>query len=251
VREEAPDAFVIANIGAAQLIVQGDRPAMTLDQLRHLVDMVKANALAVHLNFLEESVQPEGDRAARGCAEAIAHLAEELEIPVIAKETGAGMSCSTAKRLSACGVKAVDVGGAGGTSFAIIERLRAERQGDKRGIALGATFGDWGIPTAVAVADCARAGLPVIATGGIRTGLDAGKALALGATAVGVGRPLLMAAVGGDSAVDAWVERFLLELRTVLQLTGCTRPDQLRDRPVIVGGRARRWMDDLGCHPAR
>jgi isopentenyl-diphosphate Delta-isomerase len=251
VRDEAPDAFVISNIGAAQLISQRDRPAITLDQVRHIVDMVQANALAVHLNFLEESVQPEGDRAARGCAEAIAHLAEELDIPVIAKETGAGMSCVTAKRLSACGVKAVDVGGAGGTSFAIIERLRAERQGDKRGIALGATFGDWGIPTAVAVADCARSGLPVIATGGIRTGLDAAKAMRLGATAVGVGRPLLMAALGGDSAVDAWVDRFLLELRTVLQLTGCTRPDQLRERPVIVRGRARTWMDDLGCRPTR
>ena len=161
------------------------------------------------------------------------------------------MSCSTAKRLSASGVKAVDVGGAGGTSFAIIERLRAERQGDKRGIALGATFGDWGIPTAVAVADCSRSGLPVIATGGIRTGLDAAKALSLGAIAVGIGRPLLMAALGGDSAVDAWLDRFLLELRTALQLTGCARADQLRERPVIVRGRARTWMDDLGCRPTR
>jgi isopentenyl-diphosphate Delta-isomerase len=251
VREEAPDAFVISNIGAAQLIAQRDRAALTLEQVQHLVDMVQANALAVHLNFLEESVQPEGDRAARGCADAIAHLAEQLDVPIIAKETGAGMSCATAQRLSKLGVAAVDVGGAGGTSFAIIERLRAERQGDKRGVALGATFGDWGIPTAVAVADCARSGLPVIATGGIRSGLDAAKALSLGATAAGVGRPLLMAARGGDAAVDAWMERFVLELRTALQLTGCSRPDQLRERPVVVCGRARTWMDDLGCRPMR
>lgn len=251
VREEAPDAFVIANIGAAQLIAQGDRPALGLDEVRHVVGMVGANALAVHLNFLEESVQPEGDRAARGCAEAIAALAAELDVPVIAKETGAGMSCGTAARLAAAGVRALDVGGAGGTSFAIIERMRAERQGDARGIALGATLGDWGIPTAVAVAECARSGLPVIATGGIRTGLDAAKALALGATAAGVGRPLLMAARDGDAAVDAWVERFLLELRTVLLLTGCEQAAQLRERPVVVGGRTRTWMDDLGCRPQR
>ena len=251
VREEAPDAFVIANIGAAQLVAQGDRPPLTVEQVRRVVAMIRADALAVHLNFLEESVQPEGDRAARGCAEAIAALAAEIEVPIIAKETGAGMSCATAARLREVGVRGLDVGGAGGTSFAIIERLRAERQGDARGIALGATLGDWGIPTAVAVADCSRAGLPVVATGGIRSGLDAAKALALGAVAVGVGRPLLMAAIEGDAAVDAWIDRFLLELRTVLQLTGCAHAAQLRERPVVVGGRTRTWMEDLGCRPIR
>jgi isopentenyl-diphosphate delta-isomerase len=246
VREEAPDAMVIANIGAAQLIAQGDRAALAAEDVEQVVRMVRADALAVHLNFLEETIQPEGDRHARGCTEAIARLAEALGVPVIVKETGAGLSLATAQRLRDAGVAALDVGGAGGTSFAIIERLRAERQGHAEGIALGTTLADWGIPTAVAVAGAAQTGLPVIATGGIRSGLDAAKALALGATAVGVARPLLSAATDGDEAIDAWIERFRLELRAVLFLTGCPAPGGLRERPVVVTGRTRAWIDELG-----
>jgi len=251
IREQAPTAPVYANIGAAQLIAQGERPPLSDDDVRHVVDMIGADALAIHLNVLEESVQPEGDAASRGCASAIERIAALLDVPVIVKETGAGMSRATARRLAALGVGALDVGGCGGTSFAIIERLRAERQGDRRGVALGTALAEWGIPTAVAIAGAAAAGLPIIGTGGVRSGSDAAKALALGATAVGVARPLLLAAMDGDDAVDTWIERFLSELRTVLLLSGCRGPQQLRDRPLVVHGRTRDWLADLGYSRAR
>jgi isopentenyl-diphosphate delta-isomerase len=246
VRDEAPTAPVIGNIGASQLIAQGDATPLSLDDLREAVRMVRADALAIHLNFLEEAVQPEGDSCTRGVAEAIAAAAEALDVPIIVKETGAGISGSTARRLRELGVAALDVGGAGGTSFAIVERLRAERQGDAASLALGLALGEWGIPTAAAVADAATAGLPVIATGGVRSGLHAAKAIALGATAVGVARPLLVAALEGDMALDDWIERFRAELRTVMLLTGAADVAALQTRRYVVHGRLRDWLSDLG-----
>ena len=246
VREHAPDAFVLGNLGAAQLIQQDSGEPLGLADARAAVEMVRADALAIHLNFLEESVQPEGDRRTRGIADAIEALTGELEVPVIAKETGAGMTRATASRLRDLGVAALDVGGSGGTNFAIIERMRAERQGDDRGVRLGRSLAEWGIPTAVSVAGASGVGLPVIATGGVRSGLDAAKAFALGATLVGIARPLLHAALEGDAALDRWIENFLEELRAVLMLAGCARPADLRVRPRVIHGRTRAWLDQLG-----
>ena len=246
VREQAPTAFLIGNIGAAQLIEQASGPAFGLPEARRAVDMIQADALAVHLNFLEESVQVEGDRRAAGCLAALRTLVRELGVPVIAKETGAGLSAAAALRLREVGVSALDVGGVGGTSFAAIEGLRAAERGDERSRRLGDTLRDWGIPTAVAIVACRTAGLPMIATGGVRSGLDAAKALALGASLVGVARPLLTAALEGDAAVHAWIDQFLLELRTVLFLTGSRDLADLRARPLVIVGETRAWLDGLG-----
>jgi isopentenyl-diphosphate delta-isomerase len=245
VREHAPTAPVIGNIGAGQLVGQGEVAPLTVSDLRRLVDMVHADALAIHLNFLEESVQPEGDANTRGCAEAIAAAVDAVDVPVIVKETGAGMSGRTAERLRRLGVSALDVGGAGGTSFAIIERLRAREQGDDGSYDLGVALGEWGIPTAASVAATADLGLPVIATGGVRSGLDAAKAIALGAVAVGVARPLLAAAVAGPDALDSWIERFEAELRTVMFLTGSIDVEALRRQPVVAHGRIHDWLAAL------
>jgi isopentenyl-diphosphate Delta-isomerase len=245
VREQAPTAFLIGNIGAPQLIAQADVPPLGLDEVQLALEMIRADALAIHLNFLQESVQPEGERRSVGCAEAIRRVVETIKAPVIAKETGAGISQATALRLRDLGVAGLDVGGVGGTSFAAVEGLRAEAQGSTGSQRLGELLRDWGIPTPVSVVGVQRAGLPVIATGGIRSGLDAAKALALGATLVGVARPLLQAALDGDAAVDTWVEQFLDELRTVLFLTGSVDIAALRAKPRVVTGITRAWLDQL------
>jgi isopentenyl-diphosphate delta-isomerase len=248
-RREAPTALLIANIGATQLIAQGDaRPADGAD-IAELLDTIRADALAVHLNPLQELVQPEGERDARGHLAAIGELAASLDVPVIAKETGGGVSESVARRLAAAGVAAIDVGGVGGTSFAAIEALRAAERGDERGIRLGRLLRDWGIPTVASIGLASRAGLPIVATGGIRSGLDAAKAIAMGATAVGVARPLLQAALaGGDDSVAAWVAEFAEGLRAAMFLTGSADLEALRaHRPVVLGPTAA-WLRSGGTH---
>jgi isopentenyl-diphosphate delta-isomerase len=241
--------FVIANVGISQLVAQDDGVPLSAKDIRTLVEMVRANAIALHLNYLEESVQPEGQTRATGLDPAIRRLVRQSSVPVIAKETGAGISGAVAKRLKALGVKAIDVGGVGGTSFAAIEAVRAQDRGDTARAALGRTFRDWGVPSAVAVAGSARSGLPVIATGGVRSGLDAAKAMALGATAVAVGRPLLQAALAGPDAVDRWITQFALELRTAAFLSGVRRARDLALRPPVVTGDTRDWIVQLGYGP--
>jgi len=245
-REAAPTAFLIANVGISQLVAQEGEAAISSAEVEELVAMIRADALAVHLNYLEESVQPEGQTRARGAGQALGELARTCRVPVIAKETGAGISRAVALRLRDRGVKAIDVGGAGGTSFAAVEAKRAAARGDDRRALLGERFSDWGVPTAVAVVGAAAAGLPVIATGGVRSGLDAAVALALGATAVGVGRPLLQRALEGERAVTEWVRQFELELRTAAFLSGVARAAELRAAPRVVLGDTRAWIEQLG-----
>jgi isopentenyl-diphosphate delta-isomerase len=246
VRDAAPHAFVIANVGVSQLVKQAAGGPITAKDVTRIVRMVRANAIALHLNYLEESVQPEGQTRARGAAAAVRTLVRRSPVPVIAKETGAGITRGVAKRLRALGVKAIDVGGMGGTSFAAIEALRAEERGDVLRSSLGQRFRDWGIPTAVAVVGASAANLPVIATGGVRSGLDAAKALALGATAVGVGRPLLQAALKGEDALTDWIRAFELELRTAVFLSGQRRAADLARATVVVTDRTLAWMEQLG-----
>jgi isopentenyl-diphosphate delta-isomerase len=246
-RREAPTAFLMANVGAAQLVPQPDgRDPLTPTDVLALAEMIRADAVIVHLNAVQELVMPEGDRNAAGWADAIARLVDALPIPVVAKETGGGVDEHAARRLARAGVAAIDVGGRGGTSFAAIEGMRAAEQGDDRGVRLAGVLAEWGIPTPVSIVLAARAGLPIVATGGVRTGLDAARAIALGATAVGVARPLLEALLGGgDAAVSAWIERFAEELTAAMFLTGSATTGDLARVPRVIGGETRRWLDDL------
>ena len=245
-REAAPTAFLLANVGAPQLVAQGDRPGLTTAEVETLVEMVAADALIVHLNALQELVQPAGDRDARGWLEAIRRLAGELSVPVVVKETGGGISAEVAVRIAATGAAAIDVGGRGGTSFAAIEAARAREAGDEPAAALGAAFAAWGIPTPASVVLAARAGLPVIATGGVRSGLDAAKAIALGASLVGIARPMLEAVVAGDEVADARVEQVAAELRGAMFLTGSPDLAALAGRPVVLGPATRAWLEPMG-----
>jgi len=244
VREVAPSAYIIGNVGAPQLIQQGDAAPLSLDQVTQLLELIRADALAIHLNYLQEMIQPEGDTRARGVLAAIRRVVEGVGVPVIAKETGAGIAAAQAAAMAEAGVRALDVGGLGGTSFAIVEAQRARLRHGQAKADLGELFGGWGIPTMAAIPVACQAGLPVIGSGGIRSGLDAARALALGATMVGVARPLLVVAQQGVEATAAWVERFLDELRTALFLTGSRTPAGIRGKAILLG-RTRQWIDGL------
>jgi isopentenyl-diphosphate delta-isomerase len=243
-RDAGPDAFLIANVGVSQLLDQDGEAAFDKSMLNTAIEMIEADALVIHLNYLEESVQPEGQTRASGAQAAIARAVEAVQVPVVLKETGAGISRAVAIRARDLGVAAVDVGGLGGTSFASIEAARATAAGDVERARLGATFGTWGIPTAVCVAGCAGV-LPVIATGGVRTGLDAAKAIALGADAVGVGQPLLQAALDGSAATERWLSAFEHELRTAIHLTGGRALADLPGAPRVISGSLAAWLHAL------
>jgi isopentenyl-diphosphate delta-isomerase len=245
-RAQAPTAFLIANLGAPQLISQASKAAFTVQNAQAAIEMIHADALAVHLNYLQEAAQPEGDGNARGVLAALAQLARALGTPVIAKETGAGISHETAAKLVAAGVSAIDCGGAGGSSMAAMEAVRAEQRGDARAQGIGDLFRDWGIPTPISVVEAGGLGVPLVASGGVRTGLDAARAIALGATLVGVGFPLLRAASEGDEAVAAFLTRFLHELRVAMQLVGARDLPELGRVPVVVTGATREWLELRG-----
>jgi isopentenyl-diphosphate delta-isomerase len=187
-----------------------------------------------------ELIQSEGDRDFRGALETFVRLTRELEIPVVAKETGCGISSSVARQLRGSGVEHLDVSGAGGTSWVAVETHRADESRRR----LGETFWDWGIPTAASVALVAPLGFrTVFATGGMKTGLDIAKAIALGAHAGGVARPVLQALEqGGRARALALLDSIEMELRTALLLAGAPNAAALGSTPRVVIGELAEWM---------
>ena len=241
-RKHAPTAFLFANIGAPQLIAQERHPAFTLEQVQSAIDMIAADALAVHMNSLQEAAQSEGDRRAQGVATALQYLAAHVQVPVLAKETGAGVSREQALILRSCGVAAIDVGGAGGSSMPALEAVRSQARGDGRAMSIGELYRDWGIPTPIAVVEARTAGLPLIATGGVRTGLDMARALALGATLVGMGFPFLKAASESYEKVCELIETLISQLQVAMQLSGAATIAQLQETDIVVTGATRDWL---------
>jgi len=214
VKKTVPDLFLIGNIGIAQL-----RDVHALELCQRAVEMIGADALAIHVNVLQEVVQVEGDRDFRGVLEQIATIREHLGVPLLVKEVGAGLDVETARRLHEAGVAALDCGGKGGTSWSFIEGERTSAAVTR---AVAATFRDWGIPTAVAVALLRRdlPQMPLVATGGIRDGLDVAKAVALGADLCGIGLPLLRAALLSEDAVHEALQVFSQGLKTAMLCSG-------------------------------
>ena len=230
-----------ANIGAPQIVPQkpGD-PVIGSAEVRAAMDLIRADVLAVHLNFLQEMVQPEGDRRAKGCLDRIGELAREF--PVLVKETGAGIGQAVAERLRDRHVRAFDVSGTGGTSFAAVEHYRALDQGAEREARVGKTFWDWGIPSPVSVLELVPLGLPVIASGGVRSGLDVARALALGATAAGTAGGVLRAASTGYDETRRELETLVHELKVAMFLTGSRTVADLQKAPYVVTGETRPWL---------
>jgi isopentenyl-diphosphate delta-isomerase len=233
VRDVAPTALLLGNIGLVQA------RAMSTAELARMVEGLGADALCVHLNPAMELVQPGGDRDFSEGSETIERLVRELPCPVVVKETGCGLSRPTGERLRELGVRCIDVSGAGGTSWVAVESKRVRDEG--RG--LGSELWDWGIPTAISVAVNADLGFQIIATGGLRSGTDAAKALALGASAAGFAAPVLRAhKEGGLEGAAAYLRQVIHSLRAIAFLSGCQTVRDLRRCPKVVSGVFTAWM---------
>ena len=241
VRDVAPDVFLVGNLGAPQFS-ETIPERYGIEEALKAVETIQADALAIHMNPLQESVQPEGDTQYRGVLKALAELKAEFPYPIIAKETGAGVSKEVAIRLESIGIDAIDVGGLGGTSWSAVEYYRAK---DEIGRDLALRFWDWGIKTAISVAEVRYATeLPIIATGGMRDGITMAKALAMGATFAGVALPLLKPAVKGDvEGVIKILRRYIEEIRNAMFLVGAKNVEELRKVPLVITGFTREWLE--------
>lgn len=236
VRGEAGDALVLGNIGATA--VRGHGPAKILDAL----DGIGADGIGVHLNPLMELIQPGGDRDFCGALDGIAALVEAAgdRFAVFVKETGCGLSFQDGEALKRAGVRRVEIAGAGGTSWVGVEALRAEGRDER----LGRLFWDWGIPTAASTAWMVDLGFEVVASGGVRDGIDAAKALALGASLVGVAAPLVRArAAGGAGAMRSLLEEIVAGLRYAMLACGAGDVASMRSAPRVLDPELSNWIE--------
>ncbi len=222
VRSLAPDILLLANLGAVQL-----NYTYGLDQCLRVIDLLEADALILHLNPLQECIQANGDTNFKGLLAKITNLCSKLPVPVIVKEVGNGISAKMAQKLIEAGVKAIDVAGAGGTSWAKVESERAQNSLQRR---LGETFADWGLPTAECVVEIRSQypNIPLIASGGLRNGMEVAKAIALGADLAGLAWPFLQAASESPQALEDLVELLVAELTTVMFCTGNANLHELK-----------------------
>lgn len=223
VRSAAPDILLLANLGAVQL-----NYGYGVDECRRAVEMVEADALVLHLNVLQEAVQPEGDTRWAGLLGRIEAVCRALEVPVVAKEVGWGISEQAARQLAEAGISAIDVAGAGGTSWSEVEYHRAPTAFHAR---VARAFADWGIPTAESLLMVQRAArdLPVFASGGLRDGIDIAKCIALGAKLGGMAGPYLRAAAEGPEALDEAIRVIIAQLRITMLASGA------RDLTALAG----------------
>ena len=241
-RKAAPTAFLIGNIGAPQLALgYGTKEAQTA------IEMLKADALAIHFNAAQEAVQPEGEATYSGVLQVLRRLTKEIPTPIIAKETGAGLNRDSAQLLINSGVKAIDVAGLGGTSWPAVEVERAKDK-DAMKATLGRWFTDWGVPTAIATYEVTQiaGNIPVIASGGVRTGVDIAKAIALGAQIGGVALPVLAPAMIDAGSVQHYLETVIQGLKATMFLVGASTLEELRKVPLIINGMTRNWLELRG-----
>jgi isopentenyl-diphosphate delta-isomerase len=241
-RKKAPTAFLIANIGAVQLV-----HGYGLKEVKRAIGIINADAVAIHLNPLQEAVQPEGQTDFKGILAKIGEITRELDKPVIVKETGSGIAAEEARKLEAAGVKGIDISGSGGTSFAAVEYYRAKGQENTVQRSLGEEFWDWGIPTVVSLAEVTQTvKIPVIASGGVRSGSDIAKALALGASLASLSQPVLQATVKGAEETKRVLSFLIEELRNVMFFVGAEKVGHLAKTPVVVKGKTAEWLKTRG-----
>jgi len=233
VRKENPDGIIIANVGANTCP----------DAVFLAVDMIKADALQIHLNVAQELTMPEGDRNFQGYTKNIKHITQALAIPVIVKEVGFGMAREQIAELSNLGVTAIDIGGCGGTNFAMIETARGSKQAS-------GFLNAWGISTACSIIEAlagSKTNVDIIASGGVRTAEDIIKALALGSKAAGIAAPCLQILINeGLEALTSFIQRLQYELRCIMLLTGAANIKSLQTKPVVIIGNTGQWLQLRG-----
>jgi isopentenyl-diphosphate delta-isomerase len=227
VRDVAPDILLLANLGAVQL-----NYGYGVEHCQRAVEMIEADGLILHLNPLQEALQREGNTDFSGLLVKIEEVCRGLSVPVVVKEVGWGISEEVARRLANAGVAAIDVAGAGGTSWSEVEMYRADSETSRR---IAAAFADWGIPTAESIQMVRRgaSGVTLIASGGIRTGVEAAKAIALGADAVALATPFLKPATISPEAVGEKIRELLEELRTAMFCVGAGNLQELKSAPLL------------------
>lgn len=242
-RKAAPNAFLIANIGAAQL-----SDGLSKSDILKIIQMIDADALAIHLNPLQELIQPEGEPRFKGILQRINNLVNELEIPIIVKEVGSGISSDVAIRLEKAGVSSINVAGSGGTSWAGIEKLRADQHNEYIKSQLGQLFWDWGIPTALSLLLVTRSvKLPVIASGGLRNGLEIAKCLVLGANVCAMAFPFLKSAAKSEEELEMFTQLILSELKATMFLLGAKDIDSLKNTRYILIDKLANVLSNYEC----
>ncbi|MDW8034136.1 MAG: type 2 isopentenyl-diphosphate Delta-isomerase [Nitrososphaerota archaeon] len=242
VRDKAPNTLVISNIGAVQVAKHG------LEYALKAIEVVKADSLAIHFNKLQELIMPEGETCFKGYGKHITELSKKLGEKLCLKETGAGFSGEAAKIVESWGVKWIDTAGVGGTSWYAVEYYRAKKRGEDKASLLDEAFWDWGVPTAISIVETKMyTGLKVIASGGIRTGIDAAKAIALGAECTGMALPFLKSFLkGGIEETRRLVRSFELALKSSMFLVGARNLEELRKTPIVIRGRTAEWLGQRG-----
>jgi isopentenyl-diphosphate delta-isomerase len=242
-RKKAPTSFLIANIGGVQLV-----HGYGTKEIKKAIEMIDADAIAIHLNALQEAIQPEGQTNFEGIIKKICEVTKSIDKPVIVKETGCGIALEEAKKLEDAGVKAIDVAGVGGTSFAAVEFFRTNGEESHIQHLLGDAFWDWGIPTVASIAEIAQeVKIPIIASGGVRNGLDIAKALAINAKLTSVAQPVLRAAVCGVKETTGLLSFLIAELENVLFLVGAKKIKELATKPILITGKTAEWLRLRGC----
>lgn len=245
VRETAPNTLVMGNVGCPQ-ISQG----WGVHEAQQCIDMIDADALAIHMNPLQEAVQVSGETEYKGVLGGIKEIVNEIGVPIIMKETGCGIAKEESIKLEKVGVKGLEISGTGGTSWAAVEHHIARKVGKKEQEVLGKALWNWGIPTAISVVETSSSTkLKIIASGGIRTGVEMAKAITLGADAVGIALPLLKKAVLGPEALREHIRSILNEFRVVMFLTGAKKVDDLKRAPAIILGKTAEWLRLRGFDP--
>lgn len=240
-RKVAPDIFLGSNIGGAQ-IAKG----FSVEEGRKLVEMIDADALYIHLNPAQEAVQPEGEDKYRNVLSSMKSFVEGLDVPVVVKEVGFGISESVSKKLEGVGIDAIEIAGTGGTSYAAVEYYRAKEAGMQMKQQMGDLFWDWGIPTVVSLCMARKAvKIPIVSSGGIRTGLDIAKSIAMGASMSAVALPLLRPATISAEKVSEKLNELIYGLKLAMFLTGCRNIAGLGKAKRVITGDLKEWLDQI------